>query len=198
MPLCYSAGPRSHSPDTVVGRLVPGSSTGTIRPEAGGPLDPAAMTRGDAPNRRNTGRVGMAPFLVLRPSGIPYTLRAGAAGRSSACLPMPTGVETATPAEDLSVWMANYPTSPYDTSPEAPSKPGGSGGVPSLPCGRGGLLSPFLPMPTGASSMAGGGRGTPCHIIRRGVLDFSQQGYFSSGGRVAADFRHLMVSVAAP
>ena len=140
----------------------------------------------------------MAPFSVLRPSSIPYTSRAGATGRSSACLQMPTGVETATPAKDPPVRMATYPTSPYDTSLEAPSKPGGSAGVPSLSCGRGGLQSPFLPMPTGAGSMAGGGRGTPCHIIRRGVLDFSQRGYLSLGGGVAADFCHLMVGVAAP
>ena len=87
---------------------------------------------------------------------------------------MPTGVETATPAEDPPIQMAISPISPYDMSPEAPSKPGGSDGVPCLSCGRGGLLSPFLPMPTVASGMTGGGHGTPCHIIRRGVLDFSQ------------------------
>ena len=115
----------------------------------------------------------MAPFSVLRPSGIPYTLQAGASGRSSACLQMPTNVELATPAEDPPIWMTAYPTSPYDMSPKAPSKPRGSGRVPSLSCGRGGLLSPFLPMPTGAGDISGGGRETPCHIIRRGVLDFS-------------------------
>ena len=111
---------------------------------------------------------------------------------------VPTNVEAATPAEDLHIRMVTYPTSSYDTSPEAPSIPGDSGGVPSLSHGRGGLLLPFLPMSTSADGMAGCGRETPCHIIRRGVLDFSQQGYFSSGGRVVADFRHLVVGVASP
>ena len=114
----------------------------------------------------------MAPFSVLRQSGLPYVLRAGAAGRPSACSSMPIGVETATPAKDLPVQMATSPTSPYDMSSEASSKPGGSSGVPSLSCDRGGLLSPFLPMPTSAGGMAGGGRETPCHITRRGFLDF--------------------------
>ena len=139
----------------------------------------------------------MAPFSILCPSGLPYTLRAGAAGRLSDCPPMPTGMETATPAGDPPIRMATYPTSRYDKSPEAPSKPEGSGGVPSLSCGTGRLLSPFLPMPTGAGGMAGGGRGTPCHYIRRGVLDFSQRGYLPPGGGGAADIRHLMVGVAA-
>ena len=111
---------------------------------------------------------------------------------------MPIGVETVTPAKDSLVRMATYPTSPFDMSPEASSKPGGSSGVPSLSCGKGGLLSPFLPMLTGAGGMASGRHGTPCHIITRGVLDFSQWGYFSSGGGVAADFCHLMVGMAAP
>ena len=111
---------------------------------------------------------------------------------------MPTGMETAILVEDPPVRMATYPTSPYDTSLKARSKPRGSCGVPSLSCGRGGLLSPFLLMPTGAGGMAGGGRRTPCHIIRQGVLDFSQRGYLPPGGGVAVDFRHLMVSVTTP
>ena len=73
--------------------------------------------------------------------------------------------------------MATSPTSPLDTSSEVPSKPGGSSGVPSLSGGRGGLLPPFLSVPTGAGGMAGGGRRAPCHILGRGVLQFSQQGY---------------------
>ena len=111
---------------------------------------------------------------------------------------MPTDVETATPVEDPHIQMVTYSTSPYDTSPEALPKPGGFGGVPSLSRGRGGLLASFLPMPTSIGGMAGGGRKTPCHIIEQGVLDFSQQGYFSSRGGVAADFCHLVVGVAVP
>ena len=73
-------------------------------------------------------------------------------------------------------------------SPEAPSKPGGSSGVPSLSCDRGGLLSPFLPMPNSARGKAGSGRRTPCHIIRRGVYGFQSAGVLFVGRRSCGGF----------
>ena len=89
--------------------------------------------------------------------------------------------------------MATSPTSPLDTSSEVRSKPEVSDGVPSLSGGRGRLLPPFLSVPTGAGGMAGNGHRAPCHILGRGVLEFSQQGYIPPGGGVEADFRHNQV-----
>ena len=60
------------------------------------------------------------------------------------------------------------------------------------------MLPPFLLVPTGAGGMAGGGRGAPCHLLGRGVLDFSQWGYLPPGGGVASDFCHPVVGVVAP
>ena len=136
----------------------------------------------------------MAPLPVLRLGSLSYPLQAGATRRPSANPSVPTSVETETPTEDLPVRMTTSPTSPFDTSSEAPSKPGGSGGVPSLS----GLLPPFLSVPSYAGGMAGGGHRAPCHILRRRVLEFSQQGYLPPGGGVEADFHYRVVGVATP
>ena len=140
----------------------------------------------------------MASLLVLHPGSLPSPLRTGAPGRPRASPSVPTSVEIATPVEDLPVRMATSLASPYDTSLEALSKPGGSCGVPSLSRGRGRLLPPFLPMPFSAGSMTGGGRRAPCHFLRRGVLDFNQRWYLRPGGGVATNLRHPVAGVVAP
>ena len=145
-----------------------------------------------------TGEGGMVPLPVLSPGSLSYPLRAGATRRPSASPPVPTSMETATPAEDPPVRIATSSASPFDTSSEAPSKPGGSSGVPSLSRGRGGLLPPFLSVPTGAGGMAGGGRRAPGHILIRRVLEFCQRGYLPPGCGVAVDFCHLVVGVDTP
>ena len=139
----------------------------------------------------------MAPLPILSPAGLPFPLWAGATRRPSVSSSVPTSVETTTLVENPPVRMATSPASPpVDTSLEASSTHGGSDGVPSLSRGRGGLLPPFLLVPTSAGGMAGDGCRTHCHMLGQGVLEFSQRGYLPLGGRMAADFRHLVVGVA--